>query len=68
MNNNCLEGLRCPQCAAYEPFSITATTTAEMHDDGCELTTDIEWDDESPCSCLVCNYDATVGDFKDPES
>ena len=64
MNSNCLEGIACPQCESEGPFDITATTVATMYDDGCEQTTDIEWEDTSSCVCRSCKHAATVAAFR----
>lgn len=64
MNDNCLEGIACQRCGSEGPFAITATTVAMMYDDGCEGTTDIEWENTSPCVCKSCGHAATVAAFR----
>ena len=68
MNTNCLEGLACPECQSEGPFTIRALTMATMSDDGCEETSDIEWEDTSVCICRSCQYGATVGVFRVPNA
>ena len=63
-NTNCLEGMRCPQCKALEPFDISVLCTAKVFDDGTEETHDMEWDDTNACSCPGCGHQGLVRDFK----
>jgi hypothetical protein len=63
-NDNCLAGMRCPQCGAQEPFEIGVLCTAKVFDDGTEETHDMEWDDTNACSCPACGFHGTVRDFK----
>ena len=63
-NTNCLEGMRCPQCGSYGPFSIDATVTVTVtdegtDDDGC----DYEWHAASRCFCNECRHVGTVATF-----
>ena len=64
-NENCLEGMRCPnsKCQSDGPFIITVTVTAKVFDDGVEDYQDPEWDDSSPCNCCSCDETGTVKNF-----
>lgn len=63
-NSNCLEGMRCPKCCSYGPFSIESVCMVLMTDDGDEDVTGIEWHDQSRCSCANCDHAGEVKDFK----
>jgi hypothetical protein len=63
MNNNVLEGIRCPECQSEGPFSITVTTTITVRDDGVDNDGDNEWTDESPIMCHECGHQGRVKGF-----
>lgn len=63
-NTNCLDGMRCPQCGATEPFRIAVTTWYRVFDDGLDNHGDVEWDDASFCTCEACNHTSTVAEFR----
>lgn len=65
MNENYLEGLRCPRCGSWGPFTIETVTLMEWSDDGSEPCSDYEsyWSDESPCYCKNCNKEGTIEKF-----
>lgn len=70
-NNNCLEGIRCPQCGSEEPFRIVVTTTVLMWDDGTDydkMGGETEWDEESYCECHACGKYGRVKDFRVKEN
>ncbi len=66
-NTNCLDGMRCPKCGAYEPFAIEIRMTVSITDDGFEWPRSEDnnpyWDEDSPCRCEECDYDGDVRDF-----
>lgn len=62
-NNNCLEGMRCPECGSEGTFWITVTCSAEVSDNGIEETMDFSWDTDSTCVCSICKHCGTVGTF-----
>lgn len=64
-NNNCLAGIKCPKCNSEGPFFIIATAVFEVHDDGTESYSDVDWDGKSHCRCRECDYAAAVGDFRE---
>ena len=63
-NTNCLEGMKCPQCASFEPFKIEVKTIVKVFDDGTGDHGDTEWDDDSYCECCNCHLCGTVAQFK----
>ena len=63
-NENCLEGIRCPQCGSEEPFEIDVKALAKVFDSGTDDFRDVEWSDESYCKCLECGHRSTVSQFK----
>jgi hypothetical protein len=67
-NENCLEGIRCPQCGNEERLIITANVVAEVTDDGAEVASSqygngFEWDDESMTRCPECDRDGPLKGF-----
>jgi len=62
-NTNCLDGIRCPKCGSYAPFSIEATTCCTVYDSGAEAG-DLEWRDDAYCRCMACNHTGVVADFR----
>ncbi|MBS0207756.1 MAG: hypothetical protein JSS27_02270 [Planctomycetes bacterium] len=63
-NVNCLEGIRCPQCAQEDRFKITALISCLVTDDGSEPTGDHEWDDDSSTHCPDCGFDGKLRNFR----
>ena len=65
-NENCLEGMKCPSlpCGQEDKFIITSTARFMVHDDGTDSHENVEWDDDSDCSCGVCMWYGQVRDFK----
>jgi hypothetical protein len=61
-NSNCLEGVRCPQCA-QENSLITATMTCDVTDDGSERLGDHYWDGDSFTHCPECEHEGALKDF-----
>ena len=65
-NTNCLDGMRCPRCGSYEPFTIYGLTgNAVVYDEGTEEVTGIEWEDDAECLCQECDFRAPVLAFRD---
>jgi len=62
-NDNCLIGMKCPNCGSLGPFKIVVTTTLTVHDDGTDDASGGEWEDENFCQCSDCMHSATVADF-----
>jgi hypothetical protein len=63
-NTNCLEGKACPKCGQEDRLMITGLTTFEVTDDGTGDHGDVEWDDDSPCSCPSCGHAGKLKDFE----
>ena len=63
-NTNCLQGMKCPECGALEPFKIAISTIATVYDDGTEEFGDTEWDDDSYCECGSCSHSGIVEQFR----
>jgi hypothetical protein len=63
-NENCLAGMRCPECKSDGPFQIAGTATFLVFDDGTDDYFDPEWDAESACQCRECKHIGTVKDFQ----
>lgn len=62
-NTNCLAGMLCPKCASPGPYNIHATCTVTVSDDGTTDARDFDWDNPNSCTCLNCDYTATIQDF-----
>ena len=62
-NSNCLTGFQCPECESFEPFKIEVITMVTMHDSGGWETESQQWDEESYCQCLACDFEGTVATF-----
>jgi hypothetical protein len=68
-NQNCLEGVRCPQCGNEDRFLIAANVTAEVTDDGADIASPLygngfEWDDESRTRCPECDRYGPIKEFR----
>lgn len=62
-NTNCLEGMKCPECGDFGPFSIAAEIIVEVSDDGTTDSGDHIWDGDSYCRCHKCDHVGTVITF-----
>lgn len=63
-NKNCLANMQCPRCLSEGPFFIETVTTATVYDDGIADHGDMDWHDDSICTCSACNLQRTVANFK----
>jgi hypothetical protein len=63
-NTNCLDGMSCPRCVSFGPFTIRAEATFTVTDDGTDDYSDVDWTDDANCVCCQCNFGGTVKDFK----
>lgn len=66
-NENCLKGIKCPQCGQEDQFRIVVQTTVIMTDDGSEddkMGGDQEWDDDSYIECCDCHKAGKVAEFR----
>ena len=67
MNSNCLEGMWCSHCGSKEPFRISARAWFVVHDSGTDTFDDVEWDDESACTCVNCGTVGVVKNFREEQ-
>lgn len=66
-NQNCLEGLRCPDCGNADRLRIVARVMADVTDDGAEMAhgSQLDWDDDSLAVCPECDHDGPLAGFRD---
>ena len=64
VNDNCLEGIRCPHCGQEDRFHITATVTCAVTDEGSDPVGHHSWDDGSFTSCPECGLQGTLKEFR----
>ncbi len=64
-NDNCLEGIKCPECGNEDRFLIVATIVAEVTDNGADIArhTDMEWDEASSARCPDCGMAGPLAAF-----
>lgn len=68
-NSNCLEGVKCPVCGNEAAFRVVATASFLLTDDGTDFGEQVEYDANSPVSCVECSWsgvwsEASEGDPK----
>lgn len=67
-NKNCLLGVRCPQCGQDKQFTVAATVSLMLTDEGTgDYSGDVEYDDASRFECYECNHVGPFKEFQDPE-
>lgn len=66
-NSNCLTGFRCPECGSEGPFSIEALSLFTVYDEGTDDHSDVQWDDNSYCQCVMCGDSGKVRNFQSTE-
>jgi hypothetical protein len=66
-NENCLEGIKCPDCGNEDEFRIEAVIVCQVTDDGSEPIGDHYWDEKSYCHCPVCEKDGKLAEFINDE-
>jgi hypothetical protein len=71
-NQNCLQGIKCPQCGNEDRFLIAATVVADVTDGGADVASPLygngfEWDDKSMTRCPECDRDGPLADFRRDE-
>src|SRR5262245_8562268 len=69
VNDNCLEGIHCPQCGNEDRFMIAASIVAEVTDDGADVASPqsgngFQWDDSSMTRCPNCDRAGPLKDFR----
>lgn len=65
-NENCLEGVACPNCGQEHRFHIAAMVMVEVTDNGTEdMGGAYEWDDSNTCQCADpnCDYTGSLREF-----
>ena len=71
-NENCLEGIACPQCGSLGPFVITGVANFIVSDDGSSDFTAMDWTPRSSIKCQSCCHFGSVEEFtesdQEPES
>jgi hypothetical protein len=67
-NENCLEGIKCPQCGNEDRMLIVTTALADVTDDGADIAdgSDMHWDDASLTRCPECDRDGPLKEFRAP--
>lgn len=68
MNDNCLAGMRCPQCGSEEPFRIEVTMLVDVWDNGTQDTGgDLDWARDAYAECLndECRWYGIADDLYD---
>jgi len=68
-NDNCLAGIKCPQCGNESRFFITASVVADVTYDGADMASPqygngFEWDDHSYCRCPECDREGSLAAFR----
>lgn len=63
-NTNCLAGLSCPQCGQNDMLKIVGVSTFEVADDGTGNYNDVNWGDNSTCTCPSCGHSNIVAAFR----
>lgn len=64
MNDNCLEGMKCPKCSSEGPYKILGVAWFLVDDDGTYDFDDVDWDDNTECKCTECNFLGITYNFK----
>jgi hypothetical protein len=69
-NQNCLAGVKCPECGNEGRFLIFTTILADVTDDGADIAagSDIHWDDASMTRCPDCDRDGPLSEFHTPST
>ena len=69
-NQNCLAGVKCPECENEDRFLIVTTILADVTDDGADIAdgSDMHWDDASMTRCPDCDRDGPLFEFHTPST
>jgi len=64
-NENCLQGLACPnpKCRSVGPFRIQAEALFEFTDEGASEFTEVDFNESSFMSCVKCGDEGVVAQF-----
>lgn len=67
MNENMLEGIKCPECGSLGPFvmSLNILGYAVVTDDGWDDLQIVESEFHGLSSCVECNHEWNVNDLTD---
>jgi len=59
--------MQCPNedCRSLGPYRISVTGIAEVHDDGSEHTSGLDWGSQDYCQCVLCSFEGSVFDFEE---
>jgi hypothetical protein len=65
-NENCLEGIRCPDCGNEDCMLIMTTVLAEVTDDGADIAdcSGMHWDGASMTRCPECDKEGLLRAFR----
>jgi predicted RNA-binding Zn-ribbon protein involved in translation (DUF1610 family) len=64
-NENCLEGVKCPDCGNEDRFFIAANVMVDVTDSGADVEGDMEWDEKSFTRCPQCGMTGELRDFEE---
>lgn len=64
-NENCLKGIRCPECGQEDVFKILGTAVFVVTDEGTDEFYEAEWDDTSTTRCPECNFVGAMRAFQE---
>jgi DNA-directed RNA polymerase subunit RPC12/RpoP len=67
-NENCLKGIRCPECGQEDKFKIVGVAVFTVTDEGTDEFYDVEWDDDSTIRCTQCNHVGALREFSEESS
>jgi hypothetical protein len=65
MNENCLQGMRCPKCGSVGPFRLKMMAVVLTFDDGTDDYEDTEWLEDGFAACVDCDWEGKVCDLRD---
>ena len=64
-NENCLQGIKCPDCGNEDRFHIAVLSFTDVSDDGTgSEVCDTEWDGRSAIECSECHLLGKVWQFQ----
>lgn len=63
-NDNCLAGMRCPDCESEGPFKIHGNALFTVDDTGSDDFEQVDWDKTSAASCMNCEWNGTVSGLR----
>ena len=63
-NENCLAGIKCPNCGNENGFGIASESTFSVSDDGTDDHGDVEWTGTSWIQCDKCEHGGEMWEFQ----